>query len=156
MSTLPYGLGRRGRDPNRKEFVNAVKSLPRQGVGVISSCKMTGGSLTLGNDKIRQALCCHEFMNSRILGFLKPTHKDLTEAALLWSFLRFTRRRTSRKEGPIGFSTPMAKLLATNNQAQMLPELFLSLSFQTTCISWWGASFNIEKWAKPVHGADGI
>ena len=32
MSTLPYGLGRGGRDPNKNESVNAVKSLPGQAV----------------------------------------------------------------------------------------------------------------------------
>ena len=32
MSTLPYGLGRGGRDPDQKDSVDAVESLPRQGV----------------------------------------------------------------------------------------------------------------------------
>ena len=94
--------------PQQKESVNAVKSLPRKGVWSVPVKRQV--VLTLGNDKIRQALCCHEFMSSWILEFLKPTHTDLTEAALLWSFLRFTRRLTARKEVPSSLTSQSPSL----------------------------------------------
>ena len=80
------------------------------------------GVTHIGNDKKRLALCCLEFVNSRILRFSKNlNHTDLIEAALPESPLWFSRRLTSRKFSPVIIRGKKGTLLVSIVTKNMSP-----------------------------------